>query len=74
MHFHCTDVEGEWIVGTADDGTSVVRREHAKGDAAVRGPAHDLLMVLWRRAPLETVDVIGERAVAERLLARTNLE
>ena len=37
VHVHCTDVDGEWIVGTADDGTSVVRREHAKGDAAVRG-------------------------------------
>ena len=49
----------------------VVTREHAKGDAAVRGPAHDLLMVLWRRQSLDTVEVIGDRAVAERLIART---
>ena len=55
------------------DGADVVTREHAKGDAAVRGPAHDLLMVLWRRQALDTVEVIGDRAVAERLIARTRL-
>ena len=48
-----------------------VTREHAKGDAAIRGPADDLLLVLWRRLPLDAVEVIGDRAVAERLLART---
>ena len=74
VHVHCTDVDGEWVVRTDDDGADVVTREHAKGDAAVRGPAHDLLMVLWRRDPLDTVEVIGDRAVAERLLARTNLD
>ena len=46
----------------------MVRREHTKGDAAIRGPAHDLLMVLWRRDPLDTVDVIGDQAVAEHLV------
>ncbi|MET0325562.1 MAG: maleylpyruvate isomerase family mycothiol-dependent enzyme [Ilumatobacteraceae bacterium] len=74
VHVHCTDVAGEWLVTTDADGRYVVRREHAKGAAAVRGPAHDLLMVLWRRQPLDTVEVIGDRGVAERLVARTNLE
>ncbi len=69
VHLHCTDVDGEWIVAADDDGADVVTREHAKGDAAVRGPAHDLLMVLWRRRPLDTVEVFGDRAVAERLIA-----
>ena len=73
VHLHCTDVEGEWLVTADADGADVVTREHAKGDAAVRGPAHDLLMVLWRRQPLDTVEVIGDRAVAERLIARTRL-
>jgi hypothetical protein len=40
----------------------------------VRGAAHELLMVLWRRDALDTVEVIGDRSVAERLVARTNLE
>jgi uncharacterized protein (TIGR03083 family) len=73
VHLHCTDVEGEWLVTANSGGGDVVTREHAKGDAAVRGPAHDLLMVLWRRQSLDTVEVIGDRAVAERLIARTRL-
>jgi len=45
-----------------------VAATHAKGDVAVRGPANDLLLALWRRRPLDSVDVVGERAVAEQLL------
>ena len=36
-------------------------------------PAADLLLVLWRRLPLDAVDVVGDRATAERLVALTNL-
>jgi hypothetical protein len=74
VHLHCTDVDGEWLLTADADGTDVVTREHAKGDAAMRGPAHDLLLVLWRRQSLDTIDVIGDRAVAERLVARTRLD
>jgi uncharacterized protein (TIGR03083 family) len=73
VHVHCTDVDGEWLVRDDGEGGYDVTREHAKGDAAVRGPAHDLLLVLWRRLPLDAVEVIGDRATAERLVARTNL-
>jgi uncharacterized protein (TIGR03083 family) len=76
VHLHCTDVAGEWLVDVgADDGAAgpVVSRQHAKGDAAIRGPANDLLLVLWRRLPLDAVEVIGDRGVAERFVARTNL-
>jgi uncharacterized protein (TIGR03083 family) len=74
VHLHCTDVEGEWLVAVDDDGDAgayVVTREHAKGSAAVRGPADALLAVLWGRRPLTDVEVLGDAAVAERLLART---
>ena len=74
VHVHCVDVAGEWTVTVDEADTYVVTREHAKGDAALRGDAHDLLMVLWRRAPLESVDVLGSRDVAERFIARTNLD
>jgi uncharacterized protein (TIGR03083 family) len=67
VHLHCTDVAGEWLVQA--DGT--VTREHAKGDVALRGPASDLLLALWRRLPLDALDLIGDRAVAERFIART---
>jgi uncharacterized protein (TIGR03083 family) len=73
VHLHCTDVAGEWLVVDDGAGGYVVTREHAKGDAAIRGPANALLAVLWRRLPLDAVEVIGDRAVAERLIARTNL-
>ena len=69
VHLHCTDVAGEWIIEPGDDGAYEVRREHTKGSAAVRGPAHELLMVLWRRLPLESVDVIGDQAVAAQLVS-----
>ncbi len=34
---------------TAQDGVLTVTHEHAKGDAAARGPAQDLLLYLWGR-------------------------
>ncbi len=74
VHLHCADTAGEWTVTTDDDGRYTLTREHSKGDAALRGDAHDLLMVLWRRAPLDSVDVFGDRDVAERFVARTRLE
>lgn len=73
VHLHCTDVPGEWLVRDDGHGGYDVTREHAKGDAAIRGAASDLLLVLWRRLPLDAAEVIGDRATAERLIARTNL-
>lgn len=66
VHVHCTDVDGEWIVEPTGDRYEI-RRAHEKGDAAMRGAAQDLFLVLWRRLPLEAVDVVGDRAVAEAL-------
>lgn len=73
VHLHATDATGEWLV-TWTEGRRVLTREHAKGDAAVRGRAEDLLLVLWRRRGLDTVEVIGDRAAAESLVGLSNLE
>lgn len=70
VHLHCTDVDGEWIIAT--DG--VVERTHAKGDAAIRGTASDLLLAIYARIPLDEVEVIGDPAVAAELVARINTE
>lgn len=68
LHLHCTDVDGEWLVNN-DDGLTL-RREHAKGDAAVRGPAAAILADLWgRRGTLGDVDIIGDPATAEAWLS-----
>jgi uncharacterized protein (TIGR03083 family) len=64
-HFHRTDGPGEWAVRFAPDGP-VVTREHVKGDVAVRGPASDLLLVVWQRIPADRLDVFGDAALLER--------
>jgi uncharacterized protein (TIGR03083 family) len=73
VHIHCTDVAGEWTVLESDDGFAVTR-EHAKGDAAIRGAASDILLALWRRAPLSAVDVVGDADVAARFIAASRLD
>jgi uncharacterized protein (TIGR03083 family) len=83
VHLHCTDAPpsssgGEWLVTELDQATPLeVRREHAKGDCAVRGTASDLLLLLWRRVDLDDpgrFEVFGDSGVARRLVARQNLE
>jgi hypothetical protein len=69
VHIHCGDVPGEWTLRPAADGAGFdVVREHAKGDCALRGPANDLLLALWRRFPIDAIDVVGDTAVAERFI------
>lgn len=63
LHVHCTDVAGEWMLRPAD-GAPVLAREHAKGDAALRGPAESLLLTLWAR-PTEAIEIVGSRAAAD---------
>jgi len=60
-HFHTTDVSGEWVV-TFTDGTPEVRREHAKADLAVRGPASDLELFLYNRRNADGLEIFGEPA------------
>ncbi|MEZ5202914.1 MAG: maleylpyruvate isomerase N-terminal domain-containing protein [Acidimicrobiales bacterium] len=72
IHVHGTDdpapADGaEWLLRFAD-GSVEVERTHAKGDVALRGAAPDLLLALWRRRPLESVDVLGDRSVIDTLL------
>jgi uncharacterized protein (TIGR03083 family) len=70
VHLHATDAEGEWLV-RFDPGDVVIARGHAKGDAAVRGPAGELLLWLWGRRSLDELDVVGERSAAEALRSLT---
>lgn len=72
VHIHCTDVDGEWMIVPNGD-QLIVTREHAKGSCAIRGTAHDVLMVLWRRCVLSAVEVIGDAAVAGQFIARADL-
>ncbi len=74
VHIHCGDVAGEWTIRPNESGTGFdVTREHAKGDAALRGHASALLLALWRRVGTDTIDVVGDADVARRFLAAPNL-
>lgn len=70
VHLHCTDVPGEWFVHP--DGS--VERVHAKGDVAIRGSASGLLLALYRRIPVESLDVIGDPSVARQLVEHVDTE
>ncbi len=61
VHLHATDAPGEWLVGLGPEGVTVARG-HAKGDAAVRGTASDLLLWLWGRGPSSASSCSATRA------------
>lgn len=69
IHLHCTDTAGEWLLTPTDDGIDLVR-EHAKGDAAIRGTAADLWLTMWgRRSIAGDLDIVGDTAVAQAWMA-----
>lgn len=61
IHLHATDEAGEWLLSPGPEGV-IVERRHAKGDAAVRGRASDLLLWLWGRGELGRLEVFGDRS------------
>jgi ubiquinone biosynthesis protein UbiJ len=66
VHLHCTDVAGEWFV--APDAT--VERAHAKADVAVRATASDLLLALYKRAPVERLELSGDAELVRQFVQR----
>ncbi|HZD79264.1 MAG TPA: maleylpyruvate isomerase N-terminal domain-containing protein [Actinomycetota bacterium] len=72
IHLHATDIEAEWLVEVAD-GRLTNRHEHGRGEAAARASASGLLLLLWRRIAPDRVEVLGDRSVLRRFLARADL-
>lgn len=76
LHLHATDeglgAAGEWTITGADDGITW-SHEHGKGDAALHGGAHDLLLAVVRRqtAAEGGLEVFGDTAVWDGWLDRT---
>ena len=67
MHLHGTDegVEGnEWLIAMNPDGLDI-RREHTKGDLALRGAVSDLELVLYDRPPVGPVERFGDESVLD---------
>jgi uncharacterized protein (TIGR03083 family) len=73
VHLHATDTTGEWTIDEEAAGTLAVERGHRHGDAAVRGTASDLLLLLYRRIGRDGVQQHGDKGVLERFLTRTDL-
>jgi uncharacterized protein (TIGR03083 family) len=60
VHIHCTDTQGEWFV----HGDGRVEPIHARGAVAIRGAASDILLALFKRIPIENLEIIGDAALA----------
>jgi uncharacterized protein (TIGR03083 family) len=72
IHLHATDAEGEWLLTLHADRVDVARG-HAKGDAAIRGAARDLLLQVWGRDPIGELEVFGDEAVVATFRAAAKL-
>jgi predicted lipid carrier protein YhbT len=68
LHVHCTDTDGEWLMSFGD-GLVSLERSHGKGDAAVRGTASDLLLLLTNRVGPSAVETFGDAGVLDRFRA-----
>jgi uncharacterized protein (TIGR03083 family) len=69
LHLHRTDGPGEWLVAGDGEGGLALRREHAKGDVAVRGPASELVVFAWNRGRGPGIEVFGDDALADQWAA-----
>ena len=63
LHLHSTEGD-EWLIAMNPDGLDV-RREHAKGDLAIRGAVSDLELLLYNRPPIGEVERFGDDAVLD---------
>jgi uncharacterized protein (TIGR03083 family) len=74
LHLHATDADGEWLLRFTGS-TVEVSHGHAKGDAALRGPASDLLLFVWKRigpaAP--GLEVFGDASVLDNWVEQTRI-
>jgi uncharacterized protein (TIGR03083 family) len=66
FHVHATDEPGEWWLDLSAE-VPTTRREHAKADTAVRGPASGLYLWLWNRLTPEAagLEVFGRRQAVD---------
>lgn len=72
LHLHATDAESEWLITLHDDHAEA-ERGHAKGDAAIRGSARDLLLTVWGREPIGSVEIFGDQSVVATFKAAAKL-
>lgn len=67
LHVHCTDVDGEWLIWN-ENGTYRMLPVHDKGDAAIRGTAADIWLLLMGRIDRSALDIVGDATAADAWL------
>ncbi|MDP9225679.1 MAG: maleylpyruvate isomerase family mycothiol-dependent enzyme, partial [Actinomycetota bacterium] len=67
VHIHRTDGDGEWLLTVTNGQMPSVRRGHQKGDAAIRGNASDVLLLMWRRMRPDDLEILGDRGLVAAL-------
>lgn len=72
LHLHATDTESEWLLTLHADHVDAAPG-HAKGDAALRGSARDLLLMAWGREPIGAVEVFGDESIVATFTAAAKL-
>lgn len=71
LHIHCTDVDGEWLVW-GENGEYRMLPVHDKGDAAIRGAAADIWLLLMGRLGRSELDIVGDASAAATWLDLPN--
>ena len=66
FHLHRTDGTGEWLVHLGPGSSVTVELAHGKGDVAIRGTASSLYLWMLNRLPSDSVEIFGDRALADR--------
>ncbi len=65
MHVHAVDTDDHWLMTLGPDGIET-SRDAGHADVTLSGPASDLYLVLWNRAPDDAVTVRGDRELLEK--------
>ncbi|RDI21015.1 uncharacterized protein (TIGR03083 family) [Lentzea flaviverrucosa] len=69
VHLHATDAEAEFVIDLTGP-APVVEEGHAKASVALRGPVVDLVLAVYRRRPLDGMEVFGDADLLSLLLER----
>jgi uncharacterized protein (TIGR03083 family) len=75
LHLHATDtapeLAAEWVVDLTGDALAW-RRAHEKAAVAVRAPLTELLLMVYRRRPVDGLEVLGDAELLDFWLDRVS--
>ncbi|NGY59683.1 maleylpyruvate isomerase family mycothiol-dependent enzyme [Lentzea sp. NEAU-D13] len=69
VHLHATDCEAEFVIDLTG-AAPVVRQGHEKAAVALRGPVVELVLAVYRRRPVDGLEVFGDAELLDLFLDR----